>query len=1001
MSTIPPLIPRTTSSQQASISSHGNSPTINSPNSMIFSAFLEKDFDVKSWVNSALSNARAKSTSSVLSKKPRSSVARASPEEEGETSETLSPSQLSLLSNHTAILVEKLDFLNQEVFQRLERAIDDVIKSMPRVISDLEVLKEDTESLKYSLTDIQQHLDNVEANTGAALERLRYLDLVKTRMESSRDVLREAENWSNLEAEASTIFASQDYQKASSRLHEAEKSLAIFQNTTEFEERRRLLTELQNQLEATISPQVFAALNQHDVAACQKFFTIFSQIGRKKAFCNYYYGSRKAPLVKLWQSSLFIEEKQKHQVSSLETPTSIGEEIQLPKFVNFLQRFYDECFVVLNEEHTWCGNVFPDANETLISLIENIFNSLKPSLGARLELLVDHYNERCLPEIIRAFIATENFAKQIERTLSRIKVPDTNQSTHETNPPSLVIPKRSSLHIPTENWGIVIFEPFSKYQNQYATYEKTYLNAMLQINLSTFSKSGTIDLARIISDTITKTFILADESLSRCGALTYGFGSVGLQESLNTFFINLVQEYRELLDRLSVECGLNTQTDYRGTRSSVGSGLGASSTVSLAKSSIVAQDDFDFDNDKFAHEDWSNFQIGLRLLDSSRVFSEKLELFECKASKDFLKTLELLEDYRNVKEELFDEQRSSSITQNPYSSLPGTYATLSLLQQSPLNSYQLRELLSSLEQGRVEDIQGDEDTTDNTKLAESTYQRQREPSSIPQQSPKPHILFQPSFDMLNAFVRACQQFVFDTIFLPIVNHLSSILSMDVWNSSPETVQRSPFNLEIPTFSLSPSEYITRVGEHLLTLPQQFEVYADDKSLAFSLDSLPYHDDNPLNERDELFTPKTAVTQASKPNEEEQNESITVDKITTSEAITHAWITSVARGTMFALVDKIFSIPQLSAHGTRQLLTDLGYLTNVLSALDISVLNEIILISKVLEMNEDQLVLFISQKNEGNSDYNDNNQPIFQLKERKVMIKVAGLRGFQRLDFGGN
>src|SRR6266542_1650341 len=126
-------------------------------------------------------------------------------------------------------------------------------------------------------------------------------------MEASRDVLKEAENWNNLEQEASSIFSSKDYQKASVKLMEAEKSLVIFQNTPEYEERRKLLTELQNQLEATVSPQLVNALSQHDIGACQKFYQIFSQIGRKKEFSNYYYGSRKAPLVKMWQYALLTD----------------------------------------------------------------------------------------------------------------------------------------------------------------------------------------------------------------------------------------------------------------------------------------------------------------------------------------------------------------------------------------------------------------------------------------------------------------------------------------------------------------------------------------------------------------------------------------------------------------------------------------------------------------------------------------------------------------------
>src|SRR5437016_2128907 len=83
---------------------------------------------------------------------------------------------------------------------------------------------------------------------------------MKSQMEESHAVLQEAVNWSNLETDASNFFASHDYQKASLRLHEAEKSLIIFQNTPDYEHRYKLLTELKNQLEAKIHPQLVVAL---------------------------------------------------------------------------------------------------------------------------------------------------------------------------------------------------------------------------------------------------------------------------------------------------------------------------------------------------------------------------------------------------------------------------------------------------------------------------------------------------------------------------------------------------------------------------------------------------------------------------------------------------------------------------------------------------------------------------------------------------------------------
>ncbi|RIA92149.1 oligomeric Golgi complex subunit 7, partial [Glomus cerebriforme] len=775
------------------------------------------------------------------------------------------------LENHTSTLVEKLQFLNQEISNRLERTIEDVTKSMPRIITDLQVMQEDATNLKSGVSLVKSQLNSVEEGTGKALDRLKYLDLVKTRMEASRDVLKEAENWSNLEQEASNIFASQDYQKASVRLMEAEKSLVIFQNTPEYEERRKLLTELQNQLEATISPQLVNALNQHDISACQKFYQIFNQIGRKKDFSNYYYGSRKAPLVKMWQYALLTDVPPPQFQS------------QIPKkFAEFLQEFYDELFIILNQEHTWCGNVFPDTNETLMSLIENIFNSLKPSLSARLTGLVEFYNEECLPEIINAWVVSENFGRQMEKVLfnpiqisSGMSSSTNGVSGKRTSVSALASASVSGKSISSANlitWGNVVFEPFSEYQHDYSEYEKNHLIILLNKTISEKKKVGTTDLAKVMSEIIGEIFTIAESGIKRCMTLTYGFGGIGLIEALNFFFISFIKEYQTLLEQLRLD------SISRGENSS-------------------NNDYFDFDQDKLQQEDWSNFHIGLRLLATCRTTSERLNEVEEK-----------------IKNNLIRSSVTSLEGRSKKSNFMGIQSSLLLLRQSPLNSYNLNELLTNIESKQI---------------------------------------LSPSVITAETFIRLCQRFVFDTIFFPITKHLTNLPNMEVWNCVVEKAKVSPFNIQIPTFSLQPNEYITRIGEHLLTLPQQFEVYADDKSLAFSIKSLPYSDENPIQEKDIKDLKDKKEGESNIITDEGSVSQLDDDEISTDE-VTHAWITSVARGTIHAILEKIFDIPQLSPHGTQQLLTDLGYLTNVLSTLDISPTRELHNTVKVLEMDEDQV-----------------------------------------------
>ncbi|CAG8448944.1 14319_t:CDS:1 [Acaulospora morrowiae] len=953
--------------------------------SIDFSAFLAKDFNVKTWINEALSSVTS---------------LHSFPDETNEQIQS-NEQRLLKLENHASKITEKLQHLNQDVSLRLENTIEGVMKNMPTIISELQMTQQSSENLKRGISLVKSSLGKIEDNTGKAVERLKYLDLVKTRMELSRNVLREAENWSNLETEASTIFASQDYQKAAVRLQEAEKSLVIFQNTPEYDERRKLLTELQNQLEATVSPQLVAALSQHDISACQKFYLIFSQIGRKKEFCNYYYGSRKAPLVKMWQNAKFTDVSQIITTATPSTATGNINALQdrppspktQKKFVEYWQEFLQELFVVLNEEYTWCGNVFPDTNETLIALIENIFNSLKPPLSARLAGLVEHYNEQCLIEIINAFIVSENFGRQMEKVLfNPIQIGSAGSRNLTANGTVGGGAESFLSKVNLATWGQMVFEPFLEYQHDYSEFEKNYLVDMLKRSIEEKRKSGTDDLARIMADNVGKIFSLAESGLQRCMALTHGFSGVGLVDVLNYYFSEVVKEYQTLLDQLRVDCGLKEDT-----RSSMSS-----------TSTSLAQDYFDYDQDRLQQEDWSNFQIGLRLLATCKLASDRLNALEM-LTKTTLSTVKTLIDHDLPDDHLeWYERRSPTVPDYNKSFSIGTQSSLHLLRQSTLNSYQLYDLLTNLESRQ---------------------------------------LLEPSIKSIETFIKSCQRFVYDTIFLPIVKHLVNLPTMEIWKAATEPVQVSPFNLEMPTFSLSPSEYITRVGEHLLTLPQQFEVYADDKSLAFSIRSLPYSDEVPMQpidnkeegEKRDITIEEFVTTNDSKASVDVESlqPSITIasengatlaideDKINTNlsvisnsssqlidqeemstEEVTHAWITSVARGTMHALLERILAIPQLSSHGTQQLLTDLGYLTNVLSALDILPTRELFMAVKVLEMDEDKVFKLLRGKVGVDNnpsvvvdEVEKNEDEFTDAGDREVLVKVAGVRGIKLLNLG--
>ncbi|GAB1599817.1 conserved oligomeric Golgi complex subunit 7-like [Argonauta hians] len=145
------------------------------------------------------------------------------------------------------------------------------------------------------------------------------------------------------------------------------------------------------------------------------------------------------------------------------------------------------------------------------------------------------------------------------------------------------------------------------------------------------------------------------------------------------------------------------------------------------------------------------------------------------------------------------------------------------------------------------------------------------------------------------------KFGFDIVFAQLKKHLIGMADMEVWMSLSAG---SAITSDLPAFSLSPQEYITKVGQYLMTLPQLLEPYIiqDNQAVTVALQHgrLPYTEDQGIPEHS-----------------------------------TDLWLQSIARGTMYLYSEEILKIYELSPHGTKQLVTDLDYLHNVLDDLGLS------------------------------------------------------------------
>lgn len=150
--------------------------------------------------------------------------------------------------------------------------------------------------------------------------------------------------------------------------------------------------------------------------------------------------------------------------------------------------------------------------------------------------------------------------------------------------------------------------------------------------------------------------------------------------------------------------------------------------------------------------------------------------------------------------------------------------------------------------------------------------------------------------------QAAHQLAFDSVFLRIKQQLLQVPRMEGWSTAGPGEMLTE---DLPHFSLTPLEYISNIGQYLMSLPLHLEPFVTQEDSALEL----------------------ALHAGKLPFPPEQG-----DEVPELDNMADYWLGSLARATMQTYCDVILQIPQLSPHAAKQLATDIDYLVNVLDAL---------------------------------------------------------------------
>ncbi|KAI9435548.1 oligomeric Golgi complex subunit 7 [Lactarius indigo] len=318
------------------------------------------------------------------------------------------PSDLSSLEKHLNNIIPALEVASEDLSLHIERLIEEISRSASRLPYDLHFMRDGALSVQVALNSLTNRSTSFSP-------QLHSLDIVKRHMESARDVLREAESWSTLESEVSSLLSEQNYEKAAEKLSEANKSMIVFQNTPEYEARRALMISLQNQLEASLSSALIAAINSHEIALCRHLSHHFRQ----------------------------------HPA----------------RF-----RFFADFLAVLNSERASTSAIFPDPQLTLSSFITSTFSALQPTFTERLSTFLF----ASFQATEKFAVAADKILERTEASIPLIPAERRRRSSHSR----LSISRRHLLGSGLD-WDTEVYEPFLEYQVSYGALETKFLSSSL------------------------------------------------------------------------------------------------------------------------------------------------------------------------------------------------------------------------------------------------------------------------------------------------------------------------------------------------------------------------------------------------------------------------------------------------------------------------------------------------------------------------------------------
>lgn len=538
------------------------------------------DFDAVSWLNVHLA-ARVGGDADGQYHRSNDSAATA----------TLSSLESGISSFLTTLLLTRTD-----VDSSIASEILSTSKAVPAISSRIPAIARNATQVSDSLRTYTSQLQPKSiSNSATALAHLAELHHLQSQLTSYQALLRLASSWSTLSADVSMLLAEAlspstttadciaNFNSASLRLSEARDSLEVFGDSQEAKEKTDLLSSLTNQFLACVGPRLAEEIRKlqdraspdstSQVAAIevvQSFARILNRTGHADSFNQLWRRTRRAELVDKWL-------RVTSATSSKGDAASSALSVQISPLLTDL--------VELIDSERYYATLFAPADPILAihHFIMEILQDVMPGLASRIQALIQDCSELTLAESIRIIRIMRERGRDIEKIFNRMTLASasskhTAESTaqHPKASPNAHYRRLSSFsgsrglpyHLPRQRSdetahqadakpGTLLSQQDDVYNerlqafshafyssslslwNSYGTQENYLLRSLHARELralgprSTDAETGLTSLAYQLSQSLSTLMELSEDSISRCLELTRGLAGAALLSAVD------------------------------------------------------------------------------------------------------------------------------------------------------------------------------------------------------------------------------------------------------------------------------------------------------------------------------------------------------------------------------------------------------------------------------------------------------------------------------------